>query len=164
MKRRQRFAERSVDVIIDQADRLERLIRDLTDVSRLEAGHLSVEPEPMDLVELVYGCAEQARGQAREHVIRVDGPEEPIVGRWDRDRLAEVLTNLLSNAIKYSPEGGEVLVTIEQREDDVLVAVHDQGSASRQSGSPTSSIASTACRRPRRWPAGWAWASTSAGT
>jgi len=127
MKRRQRFAERSVDVIIDQADRLERLIRDLTDVSRLEAGRLSVEPEPMDLVELVYGCAEQARGQAQGHVIRVDGLEEPIIGRWDRDRLAEVLTNLLSNAIKYSPEGGEVLVTIEQREDDVLVAVHDQG-------------------------------------
>ncbi|MGE3270393.1 MAG: PAS domain S-box protein [Chloroflexota bacterium] len=127
MKRRQTFAESSVDVIIDQADRLERLIRDLTDVSRLEAGRLSVEREPMDLVELVYRCAEQARGQAQGHVIRVDGPDKPIIGRWDRDRLAQVMTNLLSNAIKYSPEGGEVLVTIERRPGDVLVAVQDRG-------------------------------------
>jgi PAS domain S-box-containing protein len=127
MQRRQAFNERSIEVIIDQAGRLERLIRDLTDVSRLEASRLPIEPEPMDLVELVYGCAEQARGQAQGHVVRVAGPDEPIIGQWDRDRLAEVLTNLFSNAIKYSPEGGEVLVTIERREDAALVAVRDQG-------------------------------------
>src|ERR1700709_443028 len=63
MKRSQTFSERSVDVIIQHDDRLERLIRDLTDGSRLEAGHLALEPAPMDLGDLVYASAEQARGQ-----------------------------------------------------------------------------------------------------
>jgi len=127
MKRRQEYSERAVDVIVQQTDRLDRLIRDLTDMSRLEAGHLALEPLPMDLVDLVYACAEQARGQAEGHKIRVDGPDAPIVGTWDRDRLAEVVSNLLSNALKYSPDGGEVVVRVEESDGTARVSVRDHG-------------------------------------
>jgi len=127
MKRRQRFAERSVDVIIEQANRLERLIRDLTDVSQLESGRLTLQLEPMDLVDLVHACAEQARGQAEGHVVRIDDPDAPIMGSWDRDRLGQVLTNLLSNAIKYSPDGGEILVSVKSEEAETVVTVRDRG-------------------------------------
>jgi signal transduction histidine kinase len=82
---------------------------------------------PMDLVDLVYACAEQARGQAEDHEIRVDAPDAPILGVWDRGRLEEVVSNLLSNALKYSPDGGEVAVRVEECDGTARVTVHDQG-------------------------------------
>jgi PAS domain S-box-containing protein len=127
MKRRQAYSERAVDIIVQQTDRLDRLIRDLTDMSRIEAGSLTVEPMSMDLVDVVYACAEQARGQDDGHEIRVDAPDAPIIGVWDRGRLEEVVSNLLSNALKYSPDGGEVTVRVEQCDGTARVAVHDHG-------------------------------------
>jgi PAS domain S-box-containing protein len=127
LQRRQSFDERSVDVIINQADRLERLITDLTDFSRLAAGRLSLDRQPMDLVELVHASAEQARGEFGNHTIRVDAPDVPVVGTWDRDRIGQVLLNLLSNAIKYSPRGGQILVQVEDLGSEARVSVQDPG-------------------------------------
>jgi signal transduction histidine kinase len=60
------------------------------------------------------------------HTLILDAPE-PVVGNWDPGRLDQVLTNLISNAVKYSPDGGEVHVSVREADDEVRVAVRDQG-------------------------------------
>jgi PAS domain S-box-containing protein/excisionase family DNA binding protein len=123
----ERYRQASVDAIIGQVDLLGRLIRDLTDVSRLDEGRLPLEPAPMDLVDVVRACAEQARGLSHNHSIRIVSPDAPIIGVWDRHRLEEVIANLVVNAIKYSPAGGEVCVSVGRRAGEALVSVRDPG-------------------------------------
>src|SRR4051794_33640762 len=82
-----RYRQRSVNAIIGQADLLGRLIRDLTTVSRLDGDRLPLEPAPIDLVDVVRACAEQARDHSQNHSIEVVGPDAPIIGVWDRHRL-----------------------------------------------------------------------------
>ena len=127
MRRRNSYEERAVSVIIGQVDQLERRLSDLTDLSRLEAGRLSLERQPTDLLELAHASVEQARGQSDAHTISLEGPDYPLVGTWDRDRLGQVLMNLLSNAMKYSPDGGEIVVRVEQSGAEAVVSVSDQG-------------------------------------
>ncbi len=127
MQRRQRYDERSVAAIIEQANLLDRMVRDLTDLARFEAGRLALEPAPTDLVELVFAAAERASGRTPAHTIRVEAPGGPLIGSWDRDRLAQVLDNLLSNAIKYSPDGGHIVIRVESGDHHVRVSVQDPG-------------------------------------
>jgi signal transduction histidine kinase len=83
-------------------NRLVSLIDDLLDVSRLTAGRLVLHLEPVDLNELVRDVVGRLRESAAEtgSAIEVHIPE-PVVGRWDRTRVEQVVTNLLTNAIKY---------------------------------------------------------------
>jgi signal transduction histidine kinase len=83
-------------------DRLARLVDDLLDASRLTAGRLALQIEAVQLVDLVGDVAGRLREQAVESgsSIEISIPE-PIVGRWDRIRIEQIVTNLLSNAIKY---------------------------------------------------------------
>ena len=127
LRRRRTYDEHAVEVILTQATRLERLIGDLLDVSRIEAGQLELRRAPVNLVEVVHAAAARAQALTRMHAVRVEAPERPLVGRWDRGRLEQVLDNLLSNAIKYSPDGGKIVIAVEDRGGDVRVSVSDQG-------------------------------------
>lgn len=127
MRRRGEYMERGVDVVLTQARRLERLIGDLLDVSRVEAGQLHLRREETDLVALVRAAADQAQALTRAHEVRFDGPDSPLIGQWDRDRLEQVLQNLLANATKYAPDGGAIVVRVEDRGCEVQVSVADQG-------------------------------------
>jgi signal transduction histidine kinase len=110
-----------------QVDRLNRLVANLLDATRLRVGRMELSPEPLDLLALVEEVAGRFREEVARHdrSLRVSGPG-PIEGRWDRVKLEQVLTNLLSNAVRYGASGPiEVLVA---RAGDVAeVAVHDQG-------------------------------------
>ncbi|MBX3012029.1 MAG: GAF domain-containing protein [Caldilineaceae bacterium] len=99
-------ARQSLQVIEEEADRLEALINNLLDVSRIQASGLRLDYADVDLERLARKVAEAYRTQTENHQIAVDFPEKlPLV--WgDEERLRQVLTNLLSNAIKYSPQGG----------------------------------------------------------
>jgi signal transduction histidine kinase len=127
LKRRGVYDERAVDTIIDQAGMLERLVQDLVDASRVQVGRLELELGQVDFVAAVRACADQAQAQTREHTIRVETPDHPLEGRWDRTRLGQVLHNLLTNAIKYSPDGGEILVRVEDLGSEVQTSIRDQG-------------------------------------
>ena len=127
MRRRETYHAAAIDVILTQSGRLERLISDLLDVSRLDLGRLELRRTTVDLVGLVRAAAEQAQTLTRMHTLRVESPDQPISGDWDRDSLEQVLHNLLSNAIKYSPDGGEIVVQVEARQSEVEVAVADSG-------------------------------------
>jgi signal transduction histidine kinase len=94
-----------------QAARLTRLVGQLLDISRLEAGRLDLQRERTDLVALVEQIVAGARAASERHTIRVEaspGLELEI----DPLRLEQVVTNLLDNAVKYSPDGGVIEVRL----------------------------------------------------
>ncbi len=117
----------SLQVIEEEADRLTRLIEDLLDASRLQAGALAINQTDVAVDALARRIAERFLTQTSQHVIEVDFPDDFPVIMGDEDRLSQVLSNLVSNAIKYSPEGSEIIVTGQVRPQHVIVCVSDQG-------------------------------------
>ena len=118
---------KSLQIINRQIDRMAKLVEDLLDISRLQAGRLSLELEPFDLSQLVLETRDRMAVLSQTHELKVEVPER-LEGTWDRGRLDQVLTNLLSNAIRYSPEGGQVLVRLAVEGDSgVHLSVKDQG-------------------------------------
>jgi signal transduction histidine kinase len=114
-------------VIREQAGRMRRLVEDLLDVSRIDRrGGVTVEPEPMDLVEELLAVVERSERQRPDRKVELTAPETlPIEA--DRDRIAQVLTNLADNAAKYSPEGGPITITALLVGDEVEIRVADEG-------------------------------------
>jgi signal transduction histidine kinase len=104
-----------------------RLVDDLTNVVRLEEGHLPLQREPLDLVELAREYAAAAKQQSASHAVRVEAPDAPVYGAWDRVRLGQVVENLLGNALKHGAEDGEVVVGVEERAGEALISVQDFG-------------------------------------
>ncbi len=110
-----------------QTVRLARLVSQLLDVSRIEAGRLQLSPEDVDLGDLVLDVAERARLQAAEREIRVDTPPT-APAKVDPGRIEQVVTNLIDNALKYSPNDRPIEVTLRQDEPEVWeLTVRDYG-------------------------------------
>ena len=118
-----------IETIRTSARRMERLIQDLLDVARVEAGGLTVAPvliEPEPLVREVCAAHEALAEQKRQRLTcDVRGPLPHVCG--DRDRLAQVLGNLLGNAVKFTPERGAIQVEVRPREREVYFTVRDSG-------------------------------------
>jgi len=115
--------------------RMERLVNDLLDVSRIESGRLALRLEPLDLVSLCrHVAAEQMAASERE--IALELPREPTIVRVDADRIDQVLANLLSNALKYSPQERPVTLTVRIEAANVVVAIRDEGSGIPQEALP----------------------------
>jgi PAS domain S-box-containing protein len=107
--------------------RLNRMINEMLEFDRMEAGKVHLEAKPLDINLLVQDCVEHARVMSSKHVVSESlQPNLPMVS-GDADRLIQVLSNLLSNAIKYSPDGGEISVRSRLDGSFVEVAVKDQG-------------------------------------
>ncbi len=103
-------ARQSLEIIEEEADRLESLINNLLDVSRIQAGGLRLDLADVNLNKLVRKVADAYRTQTERHTIEVDIPVA-LPAIWaDQERVRQVLTNLMSNAIKYSPDGGVIRV------------------------------------------------------
>jgi PAS domain S-box-containing protein len=119
----------AVETISLAAEQMERLIQDLLDVTRLEAGHFSIDRTPQDLALLVGSGLALLQPIAERRSVRLDmrvRGELPIV-RLDGGRILQVLSNLVENAIKFTPPGGEVCVTVEATGEVVRVSVADAG-------------------------------------
>ena len=107
--------------------RLTRMITEMLDLSRMEAGRMTLNLEPTDLNAVVSDVAERVRPQAPGHPITLAlDPSLPLIP-GDRDRLTQVAGNLLSNAVKYSPTGGEIVVATERSGTNAHLAVRDHG-------------------------------------
>jgi signal transduction histidine kinase len=119
--------------IEEQTTLMARMIDDLLDVARIEAGRpLELHLEPCDLVALAEKVGADVQRSTDLHTIRaVSQVEGPLIGSFDCVRIERVLQNLLSNAVKYSPDGGEVTVLVDRAEDAggawAIIAVRDQG-------------------------------------
>jgi signal transduction histidine kinase len=118
---------RYLEIIDSQARRLAGLAGDFLDVKLLAGGDLTLVRMPFDLVDLVREQTELFFLQPASHRLSLDLPGHPLVVDGDRDRLSQVVGNLLSNAIKYSPEAGEVRVSVRSEGPDAVVAVSDDG-------------------------------------
>ncbi|QRK04761.1 sensor histidine kinase [Archangium violaceum] len=118
--------ERTLTRLSHQTTRIERLVADLLDASRLDAGHFNLFHQRHDLMKLVRGILDEQQEGTSTHRLVLEGPESFEL-EADPERLAQVLTNLVSNGIKYSPEGGVVSVTVSEAEGTVRVQVTDNG-------------------------------------
>ncbi|MCS6880827.1 MAG: ATP-binding protein [Oscillochloridaceae bacterium] len=118
---------RNLRLIEEQLRRLANLVSMLLDVSRLEAGQLSIQRAPLDLAALVRRVLERAEASLVTHVLRYDGPVGPLHIEGDAVRLEQVLDNLLQNAAKYSPPGSAITVLAGQQHERVWFAVRDEG-------------------------------------
>ena len=114
--------------IEDECDRLHRLITDLLDLSRIQAGRVAMRVGSVDLPEIVGEIIDQLSPRSPRHSLRSSFPPNFPDIRGDADQLRRALFNLVQNAIKYSPEGGEVLIAGELAPPaGVLVRVIDHG-------------------------------------
>lgn len=114
-------------VIDEEADRLASLIENLLDVNRLQSGTLSLNPERLDVTELVTSLVDKFTTQTDKHDFHIDLPNPFGPAIADKQRITQVLQNLLSNAIKYSPDGGTITVSGQQLSDVLHLSVEDQG-------------------------------------
>ncbi len=109
------------------AERLSRMITEMLDLDRMEAGRMKLNMGPLDINALLSDAAGRARVASSKHRITVAlGSGIPIIV-GDSDRIFQVVANLLSNAIKYSPSGGEVEVSSTLDAGSVKVGVRDHG-------------------------------------
>ncbi len=109
------------------AERLNRMINDMLDLDRIEAGRLTLHHQTVDMNNLLEDAVNRARASSAHHTFTCNLAVEKPVVQADPDRIAQVLSNLLSNAIKYSPDGGNIAVTSLGRDGVVEVSVHDHG-------------------------------------
>ncbi len=116
----------SLDKMNSQIDRLNNLIGDLLDVTKIESGKLRFQLGSFNFDELVNETVDSMRLTTERHKIRLTGKmKKNIYG--DRDRIGQVISNLLSNAIKYSPHATEIIVSTQKDGDNVMFSVTDFG-------------------------------------
>jgi two-component system sensor histidine kinase BaeS len=119
----------TVEIILDNSRHLVRLLNDLLDLARSDAGQLKIEPAPTEPATLVADAVRairsqvEARGQTLSEEVE---PGLPSVAA-DRDRIRQVMVNLLANANEYCPEGAEIGVRARRAGDEVEISVIDDG-------------------------------------
>jgi signal transduction histidine kinase len=122
---RQEFLERSTQ----QISRLEWMSTNLLDLSRIDAGIFPLDVRPGDVREPVRAVVEAHAEQADRLGISLvfEVPSEPVMLRFDRERIVQLLSNLVGNALKFTPRGGEVVVDVAARDEEALIEVRDSG-------------------------------------
>jgi signal transduction histidine kinase len=123
-----------LNIIAANVDRMDRLVADLLDVSRIEAGRLRLDMKPVDLREVIDTVLQSVQTQiiAKKLALQLEVPEKlpPVLG--DQGRLIQVITNLVSNAYKYTPEGGQIHIkadglAVTLPSDHLTISVRDTG-------------------------------------
>jgi PAS domain S-box-containing protein len=109
-----------------QLNKLTKLISDLLDISKMQAGKLSYSIEPFDLDLLIREVVENLQETTRTHHLQLESTTDLWVA-GDKDRLGQVLINLLTNAIKYSPQAKAVIIRAQADQENVRVSVQDFG-------------------------------------
>jgi signal transduction histidine kinase len=120
---------RLLSIAYTNCQRLVRLVNDILDIEKMEAGRIVFNFGRVELRRLAVQVIEANRGFAEGYGVRIrlEAPRAAADVRADQDRLAQVITNLLSNAIKFSPADNEVVVAIERGPDMVRLTVRDHG-------------------------------------
>lgn len=112
-----------------EADRLNRLVDDLQELSRVEAGSYHLDIKPVDVSALVQTVAKRLSLQFESKRISLDLELAPDLPRLqaDEDRAVQVLTNLVGNAIQYTPENGKIIISAKNINNEIQIAVKDSG-------------------------------------
>lgn len=121
--------KRVLSIAATNSQRLAKLVDDLLDVQKIEAGKMEFNFEKLNVNELVKEAVESAAGYADKLNIHVTTilPAQELIIQGDHSRLIQVMNNLLSNALKFSKEDGSVQVRVKSNGNRVRVSVHDEG-------------------------------------
>jgi two-component system phosphate regulon sensor histidine kinase PhoR len=121
--------ERFLEIIVEHSRRLARLTEDLLKLSKMDADRLELEIRRVSVSQLIESCIETAQHRATEKEIAISVQPSAAVPdiAGDRRRLAEVLQNLLDNALQYTLSRGEILVSVQARDTEVVFTVADTG-------------------------------------
>ncbi|MGD0679601.1 MAG: HAMP domain-containing sensor histidine kinase [Polyangiaceae bacterium] len=119
--------EHTLAIVERQIERLDRMVGDLLDATRIESGRLELRCAPHDVRPIVGHVVELVRPASPAHQIVVVEPTEALVAVCDPNRIEQVVINLVSNAVKYSPEGGRVTVSAFADGSEAVVSVSDEG-------------------------------------
>lgn len=117
-------------VIYDESLRMGRLVNELLDLARMEAGHIQLAIEEVELSSFINRIVRKFQGIAKDNEINLNATisEEITNFPFDPDRIEQVLTNLIDNAIRHTPKGGYVTLTIFPNENGIRIKVKDSGS------------------------------------
>jgi PAS domain S-box-containing protein len=119
--------QRMLDIAIDNADRLTRLINDILDIEKMESGLVVMQMQTCDAGELINQACETVRPMADKFRVHLSSSPAAATLQGDADRIVQILTNLLSNAVKFSPAEATVRVSAQDRGDAVVFEVEDKG-------------------------------------
>ncbi len=121
--------QKMVEIADSNANRLSRLINDILDIEKIEAGKLTFHLSRLDIAEFTARMVEANEGYARNHDVKLvnGGCPDGIKLTADPDRLAQVVSNLISNAIKFTPPGGTVTLSVRVVGQSARFEVQDQG-------------------------------------
>ena len=123
----QEMAEKTVALVGRQVDRLERMVGDFMDATRIERGELELRLERHDLRETIREVVELYRTTSPALTLALALPDEPLLANCDGTRVTQMLGNLVSNAIKFSPRGGTVMISARRTHDEIFIEVRDHG-------------------------------------
>jgi signal transduction histidine kinase len=112
-----------------QLNHLVRLIDDLLDVSRVSQGKIDLRKEQITVQAALQAAIEASRQiiEERKHTLTLQVPDEPLWLNADLTRMAQIISNLLNNSAKYTPEGGKILLSIRQANNEIIISVSDNG-------------------------------------
>jgi two-component system phosphate regulon sensor histidine kinase PhoR len=116
-----------VETIVREGERLSRLIEDMLDLSRIEAGRIEFNIKPLNPVPIIKRVVKSLKATTSKHTFTLSIPEDLPRVLADEDRLEQVFLNLIGNAVKYSPEGGEVKISAYAKTKAVEFCVADEG-------------------------------------
>lgn len=116
-------------IILDEATRMSRLVNELLDLARIEAGHVQLQVEPVDISSLISHITNKFQNKIEENDITLNVTEklDEAMATIDKDQIEQVLTNLLDNAIRHMEKDGEINVTVENNEEQLSIEVADDG-------------------------------------
>lgn len=120
--------ERSLEILDRNVERLSRLARELMDVARLNAGHMTLQKSAVDAGAIVQEVLDTFQPVAVERGVRLDadlGQAQPVVA--DAKRIGQVFYNLVNNALKFTPKGGRVFIEGTETDREHVFLVHDTG-------------------------------------
>lgn len=120
---------KGLTIIFRSVDKMEKMISDLLDHTKLEAGKMVLDPTECNLATFTNEIIEQFRPIALSRKIRLtsDLIEDGTTVYCDQVRIEQVLSNIIGNALKFTPEGGEIHVLMSFKKDDVIISIHDSG-------------------------------------
>ncbi|WP_235991890.1 ATP-binding protein [Metabacillus schmidteae] len=113
--------------IYQEAKRLTVLINDFLDVQRMEAGKQTYDKKFDDIVPLISTIVETHQVNYPSHSIQYHVQTSNTMVLGDKDKISQVFTNLISNAIKYSPNGGNIVITVFEEDTKLKVSIKDEG-------------------------------------
>jgi signal transduction histidine kinase len=120
---RKRYEPEAVNGIARQTVHLDRLIGDLLDRTLIETGHLDLVTTQFDLLSLIRDCAHSADLRSRAGTIRLETPSYAVRGRWDHDRLEQVVDDILDTAVRHAVIGAEIVLRVEDSSERVQISV-----------------------------------------